>query len=1110
MMRSPKNRKGKKLEYSAPVAAMFLIAAVIGMQFGCTDTATGPTDAAEQTGITKDVYGAISGFVHDLYINQSLRGVRVELEGIRQRYTATTNANGHFRINNVYLGTVTGVTGGAGTGFADNTEPQKVEFDFPLFFNVDSHAPWKERVALSYEYIVDNGTIVIPSGTFFEVGTTGLMPYVQGFTGTIYAGPGRTPAQGVTVMLDHTDFPSDRSDWPDCQGNCPDCEDNQCESYEDYVQLVNSFAVTDSNGVFVFDREDRVVAYDDYEFIVFPYDIPTENSPAGCVSSCEGSEDPDCVECDCFACVGDGIYDFDSMDMELDLRPKPASGNDLMDYELDASGNPVVTQQHLFAANVKHGSNTLKVIYCSLSNVGGGIIPANYNNFVINVTFNYPVFPIFKLYKDRNIPVATRVEAVASSGGLGFSFDITPINQLNVMGNTWRFEILAAEDHTGNLDLDDCTDDGNLGASGDCYWDFNVAGFVPPVGPMAPWVDVNTGSAQTFDLAIADRRAIYRLYKDFGPTSPSSVLSVMQSGADLLPLINLAWDHPASTVGVDMYGNSYYAYIRDTSANTAWVERDLYGVFDDGQQVEGYMYLPSNFLYPAGGDNNYLGDGNQVWVTILAVNEDGSIDNSQLATISAGSYLVLADSWGPMIVYSNTSIYGSNGSVSANGGTLYDERANVAYHEILNGAVTPTATTTSANFSVTGAYMDEKHTFVTTTFAPVVTATLVAPAAAGTNILVVDDVSGFYPGDDLALYLDATLSVKTEGSGGPSSDIELDGYDDTTNILILNRNLSSSHAAGEVVAMLGPMQAGVSSWTNRLQQSTQQSAVFIAVAPDTLGNLPSSGSYLIINETEIQPVSSTGLPVTMGGTLLAAYPAGTSANSAIAGFGDVDGACCDLDDVDPVATTVLLQDASGGDTSIVVEDGTDVAVGDWLMIGGDSRVDLVKVASVVAGGSTEATVTFVAGQALHWSYSGRLTPVVELTVVTVSTTLLAYPLIDVYYGIDDLLPGSSITIVDESEPTVVYSSTVLSTYDAAGDNNWIGLADLAPEVCEGVCSVNDFPYWSAVSSDSTRTEDSIQLSVADTSGNSSLATDKDGDGQADFDELELWSGGSVK
>jgi hypothetical protein len=224
MMRSPKYRKGKKPAYSAPVAAMFILAAVLGMQFGCTDSATGPT-LPEETGIDKAVYGAIAGDVHDLYYNHDLKNVLVTLQGVRQKYTARTDSKGHFRINNVYLGTVTGISGGAGDagGWGDGSVPQRVEFDFPLYFEVNGYAPWKEQVALDYEYIVDNGTIVVPSSTFFEVGRTGMMPYVQSFTGTVYAGPGRTPASGVMVMLDHVDYPSSRSDWPDCDGTCPDC-----------------------------------------------------------------------------------------------------------------------------------------------------------------------------------------------------------------------------------------------------------------------------------------------------------------------------------------------------------------------------------------------------------------------------------------------------------------------------------------------------------------------------------------------------------------------------------------------------------------------------------------------------------------------------------------------------------------------------------------------------------------------------------------------------------------------------------------------------------------------------------------------------------------------
>ena len=412
--------------------------------------------------------------------------------------------------------------------------------------------------------------------------------------------------------------------------------------------------------------------------------------------------------------------------------------------------------------------------------------------------------------------------------------------------------------------------------------------------------------------------------------------------------------------------------------------------------------------------------------------------------------------------------------------------------------------------------MDEKHTFVTAQFAPTVLTTMIAPAAMGTFILAVDDVSGFYPGDDLALWIASDGPggplIKTEGSGGPFADLELIGYDDTTNILLLNRNLSADHGAGEFVSMLGPMQEGISAgeWATELRASTCDSAHFIAVAPDALGMLPGQmgASVLIVNGQEIQPVTAVGLPTGIASPLLNAYVAGTPVVTAMAGAGDSDGDCCDVDDVDTVANTVLLLPAVGGAASIVVEDGTDIAVGDWLQLAVD---DNVQVASVVQGADTEATITFVAGQVLHYSYPPRLTAVVELTVVSQSATVLAYPLIDVVGGIDGLLPGEPIRIIDPSVPENIYSSTVLSTYDSPGDNNWIGLANLAPEVCEGTCEVSCFPIGSdVIAPTNTRTEDSIQINVTDTSGNNSLATDKDGDGQADFDELELWSGGLVK
>ena len=1100
MMQSPKNRKGKKLGFSAPVAAMFLIAAVLGMQFGCTDNKTAPAEAP-QTGIEKAVYGAISGVVHDLYMNQPLKGVNVTLQGIKQKYTATTDKYGQFRINHIYLGTVSAISGGAGDGWSSDSTPQRAEFDFPLFFQTKDYAPWKEHVALSYEYIVDNGTIVVPSGTFFEVGRTGLMPYVQSFTGKVWAGS--QPAKGVTVMLDHRDWPYGTSDWPNCLGNCPDCDDNGCNAYPDYVELVNSFAVTNDDGVFTFDLDDHVVAYDNYELIVYPYDVRDHDSPPGCVPSCDVQipENEDCVECDCFSCVGDGLYEYDSTETGLDLEPKSYSGDhyDLTGYKLDAKGNPIVVQTGDFAINLKDAENNLEVIYCSLQSTGNALLPANYNDFKINVTFNRPLTGwAFQILKDRSHPIAIKVEPTSSAH---ISFDITPLERLNVSGNTWRFNILSAEDYTGHVGPDGCY---ATGGGSSCRWDFNVAGGVPPVGPTAPWVDVNTGGSQNFQSTAPDRRAVYRLYKDFGPTSPSSVLGIMQNSADMLGFLNIAFNRPAAAVGVDPNGYSYYAFVRDTKANTAWVQLPVQNAYDDGQQVEGYIYLPSNFRYAAGGDNNYLGDGNHIQATVLAVNEDGAIDPTQLDGIEPGSYLDLSDTWGPMIVGSNTSIYGSNGTSTTGIGALYDETANIAFHEVLDGSVAPVATTASANFSVQGVYMDEKHTFVTTQFQPAITATLAAPAAQGSNVLVVDSVEGFYPGDELALYTDGSLAVKTEGSGGPYGGLALDGYDQTTNILILDRALSSNHAAGEVVALLGPMQRGVKAgqWKDTLDSSTQSSAKFIAVTPDILGKTPSTGSMLIVNGEEIVNVVSGGYWVEIDRPLHSAYVAGTRAWSAMPGFGD-EPDCLDVNDADLVVNTVLLMPAEGGAASITVEDGSDVVVGDWLKVGAD---DYVRVASVEPGTGTEATITFAVGQTLHQSYPARLTTVVQLTVVTTGSTMLAYPMIELDHDAVNLLPGKAIQVIDPSDPQNLYATTVLSVW---GD--WVGVADLAPVTCEPLCQVKDFPDSSPVIAPlNTRTEDSIQVNVTDTSGNTSLATDKDGDGQADFDELELWSGGMVK
>ena len=173
-----------------------------------------------------------------------------------------------------------------------------------------------------------------------------------------------------------------------------------------------------------------------------------------------------------------------------------------------------------------------------------------------------------------------------------------------------------------------------------------------------------------------------------------------------------------------------------------------------------------------------------------------------------------------MIVDDNRSIYGSNGTMTTAIGALYDETGNIAVHEILDGSVTPTASTESQNFSVSVAANDN-NTFVEVEFTPAITATLVAPTPRGSNILVVDSVAGFYPGDQVAVYREG---VKVQGTGGPGPDQELDGYaTDPANILILSNPVSLDLEVGDQVALLGPMpfQFGIDGADDTIRQQIE-------------------------------------------------------------------------------------------------------------------------------------------------------------------------------------------------------------------------------------------------------------------------------------------------
>lgn len=111
-----------------------------------------------------------------------------------------------------------------------------------------------------------------------------------------------------------------------------------------------------------------------------------------------------------------------------------------------------------------------------------------------------------------------------------------------------------------------------------------------------------------------------------------------------------------------------------------------------------------------------------------------------------------------------------------------------------------------------------------------------------------------------------------------------------------------------------------------------------------------------------------------------------------------------------------------------------------------------------------------------------------------------------------MLPNSTITITDPAIPDNVYQATVLSTWDSSRpSSSFAGLSSLPPASCLGeLCDMINFTAGcgdnSWIDNSSTRSADTVNVLVEDTSGNTSAQTDKDNLGGADFDDLDLWDG----
>lgn len=972
-----------------------------------------------------------------------LQGVGVSLYADRI-YSATTDSLGNYIIN-VPMGKIIATPGGGnGTVVGPNAVPAAnanttINRTFTVVFQRRGFAPYRDQISFSgsYGYSDGSGNVVLIEQLGQEQPVVVLHPYIDNFQFSVYAGG--EPAKGARVTLH---LPTGTYTGPSAH----------------YEYATKSFKA-DENGLIQITADDELPANGSYKVFAAPYD-------------------PN----------GDGLYEFDAATTTFVLDATINTDSSLIHFEYNLAGKLVITQTQQAAIALSDSDDDINIVYCNLSELNS--LPAEYSNFEIMVMLNRPV----KYWDYALTDGSSRTMAIEVATTNNYFFTITPQSRLTPHGNNYTLKLIQTITYEG-------TPKGPFTLGTFKVYDENA--YTQTLAAITPNINIEDKSSYKVDWDDL-------LYGG----SPLSSDPYAKQG--LIPSINISW--PA-TEGAD----GYTCWVKDTLLNTTWNKVNLTVTYHDGVYCEGSFSVPNGFDYfpwtasPA--IEPFIND-NELKVAILPTNAE---DNDDPALLEAASFvpLKLSDNWGPKI---DTAGLFSGSITRTFNGARYDDTVQVAFSEPLADkdliATDPNfadgvfgAAVTSGYFKVKEVRWFDDVAFVLDTdltsryndlygnyrflmevdLEPTVANKLSNKVTTGDRIVKVDDLSGFKVGENVAINGGVNLLIA--------------GFDATGKNLFLDTALpapvnSSDYDANSPLAMVGPVKVDTNKNITRV--ADELTRVYIN-APT---NAPSVGDFAYINDPDtLVEIIAVDTSLLGSNIYIIDFKDGTKTKT----LSQLSQACLSGTVVKELAVnsgvgigsaglatgTTSAQAAADPNNSFETAAAiANLAVGDWVELASASgtnkrRVRINGLIPTVAPfvytfAPTTSNLLIPAG----WSITelGH-----DAATMTDATTCLAYPTVRLAAGTLGFDITSKVTFDDDAGPADPEEFDVLSvlyTTITSGSIRIIGLDDI-PSVTDADNIIGTI----------TRKADILKVKVMDRNGNTSQATDKNGDNLPDGDEI---------
>jgi hypothetical protein len=1048
---------------------VFLLAVILSLGLAaCSDDKTRVNDTGDT--IENDLSVAFSGKVVDI-LGNPMSGVKVQLTSDKKQ-SASTDKYGNWLIV-VDLGEVVATPGGGGadvdSDYTLGSSSDRIVRNFPIEISKGRYATYRYEADFSAQigYTDGTGAVVLLSKTGTVQPTVVMHPYVDNFSFTVYAGANTAPGAVVTLFRTTGVESTDPFTPGINQGSIPGSR----------YEVTQKRFVADASGVINVTADDLLPADGFYNVFAAPYDAD-----------------------------GDGVYEYDAS-----ITTQPSGGfnltaqdvtgtvpaaettggsstGSLLHYEYDALEEDFVLTQTEFAPTVllQDARGDVVVVYLSIDNVQN-IPVAQAADLTIVVMFNRPVTeqtlaaiggPLFTL---TGLNGAIVVPYTTTNTG-GYLYVITPDETLTPQNNRYEFTV-------ANL----------LSASGDFTGGVNQQFYIydadaTMLSAITPGIDINTNLSYKVD------------WNDILLGDPSVMNPFTISGMVSMPTIG---DVDLSWACVDLDGDGiqdddvtgYEVWVKDS--DTPWQQVGVTYTYNDGQYIEATINLgvsggvfdafdPAN-IFGLGAIEPFFGN-NLVQIVVMPTNINGFAIDPSTDPLIVG--LSLSDNWGPQIDNSGTGWDGIN-STTFTASTRYDaEGVLVCVDEPLTDVtLTPEYTTgqsgaraSSGYFTVLDAYWPDldlvdpdtdtpypsNRGYILVDLTPTLTTTLAADALLGDSVIEVASLVGFAIGDSV------NVNGNDEGT--------ITQFNSTSSTFILTSSLDDDAATGALVYWYGDMQNGYADVSGLLgpPSSANDNNIYvsnllnIAVGDSTVTS-PAGGDVTgTLNSAGISRITVTTAPTAAyaSGTTISGYSINTAA-------GDLGGN--DTADPDEIANTALAAPAAAAQPNITVNFTDDIQAGDTLVLDYAGIRELVTVLSVAT-----PIVTLTANLANAYGFPAAVQERVSFS----KTATYGYPMITLPSA-TGIQPGTTITFASNTETD---SAVVTGAFAAVAAvlPNGVVINDIL--VDSGSVRYT-FVGGSTFTNDSSRVPDALQVNLLDRSNNDSSATDADGDGIADFDQI---------